>query len=274
MADRRSRELEETLRGDSVHRTWARAYRNQESDPFYESAFDALARHLGRDLRGAVLDAGCGSAAHSIRLAKRGYRVIGVDFSPAALAMAAERVEENGLTDRITLKREDLLALTFADGTFPAVLCWGVLMHVADIERALDELTRVTAAGGLLILSENNTRSIQSVARRVFGSLARRAPGSRQPAGIEYWREADGGRLLTREANVDWLVDALARRECRLRARLPGQFTELYVFVPWAPMRGVVHRWNRFWFRRIRRPELAFGNILIFERTVQEESRS
>lgn len=49
-------------------------------------------------VRGDVLDAGCGSGEHAAYLAAHGHRVVGVDVSPAAVALAEGRLRERGVT--------------------------------------------------------------------------------------------------------------------------------------------------------------------------------
>jgi SAM-dependent methyltransferase len=46
---------------------------------------------------GRVLDLGCGSGIWAVELARRGWRVTGVDFVPKALRRARERAEEAGV---------------------------------------------------------------------------------------------------------------------------------------------------------------------------------
>ncbi|MUL41340.1 class I SAM-dependent methyltransferase [Streptomonospora sp. PA3] len=54
---------------------------------------------LERDGRigGAVLDPGCGTGEHTIHLARLGYDVRGVDFSPRAVEMARANAAEQGV---------------------------------------------------------------------------------------------------------------------------------------------------------------------------------
>lgn len=51
-------------------------------------------------IRGAVLDAGCGSGEHTIHLAGLGYDVLGIDFSSFALEKARANAAEHGVTAR------------------------------------------------------------------------------------------------------------------------------------------------------------------------------
>ena len=94
-----------------------------------------------------VLDAGCGPSVHSIRAARLGARVLGIDVSQTALDEAKRRVDRSGVGERVELRRQDLTHLDLASGSFSAVFCWGVVIHVPEIEKALEELARVLAPG-------------------------------------------------------------------------------------------------------------------------------
>lgn len=251
-----------------IHRTWVAAYRTPEAQRFYEMAFDELLRQLEIPAGATILDAGCGSCAKSILLAARGARVVGTDFSPEALRLAAETVRAHALSDRIALRHADLLRLPFDDGEFRYILCWGVLMHVPELQRALAELSRVLAPGGLLIVSEGNMHSLQAVAMRTARRLLGRGRGrvARVPAGLESHEETSHGTLLTRQTDIGWFVAACAPLGLSLRVRRAGQLTEMYKLAPWRWLRRVIHAVNHVWFRHVRLPRAAFGNILVFEK--------
>jgi SAM-dependent methyltransferase len=254
----------------AVHRQWENDYRTPENEAFYELAFDELVRTLQPAADAVILDAGCGTGAHSARLARRGFRVEAIDFSDTVLDRAAANLRERGLADRVHFQRESLTDLSYPAGRFPYVLCWGVLMHIPDVEGATAELARVLAPGGTLILSEANVRSIQSVAFRGAKRVLRREKTDvvRAPAGLEFWYTRDGGRLVTRETDVGWLVRRFAGLGLVLRQRRAGQLTEAYTRLPTRPLRRVVHALNHFWFRRVRWAGPAFGNLLLFEKAV------
>jgi len=57
---------------------------------------------LERDgwIRGAVLDPGCGTGEHTIYLARRGYDVRGLDFSPRAIEQARANAERHQVDAR------------------------------------------------------------------------------------------------------------------------------------------------------------------------------
>ncbi len=257
------------LMADSaIHEDWVSTYRTAEAQAFYEMAFDEIARRLGAPPDATVLDAGCGSCAKSILLAKRGFRVVGTDYAQSALDLAAQTLKTNGLSDRITLRREDLTTLSFPDGQFKYIVCWGVLMHVPEVQRALAELARVLAPGGVLVISEGNMYSAQSIALRTLKRLLGRGRGRvvRRPSGIESIEEMESGTLLTRQADIAWYISELQRNGLRLRARVPGQFSELYALVPGRVLKLAIHAINSVWFNHIRLAGPAFGNIIFMEK--------
>lgn len=57
---------------------------------------------LERDgwIKGAVLDAGCGTGEHTIHLARLGYDVRGIDSSPAAIRYALDNAARHGVPAR------------------------------------------------------------------------------------------------------------------------------------------------------------------------------
>jgi 2-polyprenyl-3-methyl-5-hydroxy-6-metoxy-1,4-benzoquinol methylase len=265
----KSRVLERTLAQEDIHEQWSKEYGLAEAGEFSERVFDYLANFLGAPPGALILDAGCGSATGSVLLARRGFRVQAVDFSESVLRRARANVQEAALCDQIQIQQEDLLSLSFPDSAFDYILCWGVLMHIAEADQALSELSRVLKPGGSLVISEINVRSLQ---RRVFVALTRilrkrRALETKTPAGMECWFSTSAGRLLRRHTNIGWLVRTLEEKGLTLRRRLPGQFTELHLKVSSRRVKAWIHVFNTFWFRFVRDPHLAFGNILIFEKT-------
>lgn len=252
----------------AIHQQWVSTYRTAEAQAFYEMAFDEIARRLGAPPDSTILDAGCGSCAKSILLASRGFRVVGTDFSESALDLAHQTVRAHGLGDRITLRQGDLLKLPFKDGEFRYVVCWGVLMHVPNLKQALSELARVLAPGGVLVVSEGNMYSAQAVALRWLKRVLRKGRGRviSTPAGLESHEETGRGALVTRHTNITWFVAECARLGLQVRARIPGQFTELYTVVPGRPLKRAVHVLNRIWFKHVGLAGPAFGNMLFFEK--------
>jgi 2-polyprenyl-3-methyl-5-hydroxy-6-metoxy-1,4-benzoquinol methylase len=201
-----------------------------------------------------------------MRLGRRGYRVKAMDFSDAILDVARENVRAAGLGHLVDVDHEDLIALSYEDRSFDYALCWGVLMHVPDLERAIEELSRIIAPGGHLIVHEGNVHSPEAIAIVAAKRITRR-PGLRHtPAGVEHWKETSAGPLLTRRANIPWLIAAFERQGLFLQHRLPTQVTELYVKPRWGWMKNRMYALNDYWYRRVGISRLAVGNTLLFRR--------
>lgn len=259
---------EGALAGNAIHEDWIAKYRTPEAQRFYEVAFDEIVRRLNAPADATILDAGCGSCAKSVLLAKRGFHVVACDFSEKALALAEETIRHNAVANRVTLRKGDLLNLPFSDGAFQYVICWGVLMHVPELEQALTELARVLTPGGLLIISEGNMHSVESALLRGLRRLLRRGRGSRVRtiAGIECHEQTSQGSLVTRQTDMSWLAQHGRQLGLQLSSRFAGQLTELYTLAPWAALRRAIHRLNDLWFRFVRLPGPAYGNILVFRK--------
>lgn len=269
MKESDSQLVENLLSKPEKHRQWADHYRTADNEAFFESAFDYIVRELAPAPGATILDVGCGSCAHSVRLARRGLRVRAVDFSESALGMAREHVAAKGLADRIDLGRENVLALSFPDDAFEYVLCWGVLMHIPDVGKAVAELSRVLRPGGTLVLSEGNMNALEAVGLRNLKRLVgkERAEVKKTEAGVEFWKAEGDEALVTRQADVGWLVESFARHGLRLTRRVAGQFSEGYAMTSSTPLKKLVHAFNNFWFRRVRLAGLAYGNILFLRKS-------
>ncbi len=98
---------------------------------------DLMLRQLPDDLRGArVLDAGCGTGAMAVELARRGADVVAVDISPALVGIAQKRMPED-LAGHITWVAGDMLEAT--NGVFDHVVAMDSLIYysAADIAALL-----------------------------------------------------------------------------------------------------------------------------------------
>ncbi len=99
-----------------------------------------------------VLDAGCGTAYGSRLLAAGGAReVVGVDIARGVLETVAP-----GMPDSVRLQVGDVRRLEFEDDSFELIVCFEVLEHFEDPFTVLDELVRVLAPDGLLLVSSPN----------------------------------------------------------------------------------------------------------------------
>jgi ubiquinone/menaquinone biosynthesis C-methylase UbiE len=77
-----------------------------------------------------------------------------VDLRESMIVLAQERVEREGVQDRIGFRVASVLDLPFDDDQFDAVICESVATFVRDKARVARELTRVVRPGGYVGLNE------------------------------------------------------------------------------------------------------------------------
>jgi SAM-dependent methyltransferase len=98
-----------------------------------------------------VLDAGCGEGYLCRKLARRGARVTGVDYSREMLALAQERTDAALGIRYVHGSCEDL---SFLDaGAFDIVVSNMVLQDLPDHQAALNSFHRALTESGLLVFS-------------------------------------------------------------------------------------------------------------------------
>ncbi len=98
-----------------------------------------------------VLDVACGPGNTTRRLLRTlgpDGRITGLDAAPAMIARARADTDD----PRVDYIQGDATAMPFADGAFNAVTCLGALYLVEDAEAVLDELVRVVAPGGRVVV--------------------------------------------------------------------------------------------------------------------------
>lgn len=112
-------------------------------------------RLLG-DLRGkAILDVGCGEGEDGMILARLGARVTGLDVSPGAIALAKQRAEINGVSDRVNFVCAPLNAARLPEKSFDVIWIDNLLHHVLDdLEGTMRALLAAAKPGALILCME------------------------------------------------------------------------------------------------------------------------
>jgi SAM-dependent methyltransferase len=108
-----------------------------------------------------LLDAGCGTGRYAVELARRGYRVTGLDAAADLILVARQRAGVDG----VALITADLTTLPPAP-QYDAILCRGVLNDLVDDQtrrNAFQAFARALIGGGVLVL---DVREWEATARR------------------------------------------------------------------------------------------------------------
>ena len=119
---------------------------------------DFIEREINYDKTTQILDIGCGTGRHSIELAKRGYKVTGVDLSESQLTRAKEKASAQNLS--INFEKHDARELTFVDEfDLVIMLCEGAfsLMETDEMNfQILRNATKALKSKGKLIFTTLN----------------------------------------------------------------------------------------------------------------------
>lgn len=103
---------------------------------------------------GRALDLGCGTGTNSIYLAQHGWTVVGLDFSPKAIATAREKSKRARLT--IDFRVADVSRIDSLGFTEPFDFALDIgCMHALGAEaqkRYIDHLARLTHTGSIFML--------------------------------------------------------------------------------------------------------------------------
>lgn len=114
---------------------------------------DQLFDRFGSGPVDSVLDLGCGTGNHAIRLAERGYHVVGVDRSPGMLQRAREKASR-AATRTVSFTCSDLQNFALAERFDAVLMMFAVLSYQlddSDVLAAFANARRHLHDAGLLI---------------------------------------------------------------------------------------------------------------------------
>ncbi|NOY79036.1 MAG: class I SAM-dependent methyltransferase [Calditrichaeota bacterium] len=127
-------------------------FRYDENEPmpashrFFYSLFSEI-----RNRR--ILDIGCGHGFTSVRLAKQGADVYGIDISPKMIELARRNAAFNHVSDKVTFQVMSAQEMDFDSDFFDWVIGLGVLHHL-NLELGGKEIFRVLKKGGKALFIE------------------------------------------------------------------------------------------------------------------------
>jgi SAM-dependent methyltransferase len=118
-----------------------------EYKPLDRALLTALVEQAGGDA--PIVDLGCGPGHVTGWLADRGARAVGIDLSPAMVAIARRE------HPRAEFREGDLLHLPAADAEFGAAVALYSVIHLqpAELRPAFVEMRRVLRPSGLLLVA-------------------------------------------------------------------------------------------------------------------------
>ena len=104
-----------------------------------------------------ILDIGCGTGNFSIKLAKMGCQVTGIDVSEVMLEIARAKASEEVL--QIEFINMDATDLRFRDSEFDIVVSMAAIEFISDVKRVVEGIFRVAKSGGQVLIGTINGES-------------------------------------------------------------------------------------------------------------------
>lgn len=128
-----------------------------------EQVVDLIERLVRPAPDSEILDVGCGRGRHARVLARRGYRVTGIDVAERALQIARKRTEAEGLHNLLFLQHDmrEPLCRTCFDGVVNLFTAFGFFEDDADHLRALQAMATALRPGGWLVQDFLNAEYVQ-----------------------------------------------------------------------------------------------------------------
>ena len=114
---------------------------------------DFLEKALAPPPGASLLDIPCGSGRHSVELARRGYRMTGIDLSADFLRDARARAAEANV--QVDLRHGDMRDPSLASYAFDGAFCFGNSFPYLDrpsVAALLSALNRAIRPGGRLVI--------------------------------------------------------------------------------------------------------------------------
>lgn len=106
-----------------------------------------------------LLEVGCGTGDFTLLLARRGFKMIGIDISPKSIQVAQEKARRLGLSNVSLAVSDAEVMAEVGDRTVDGVVSFSALRYVPRLELALRAIWRVLMAGGVAVVDFPNSYS-------------------------------------------------------------------------------------------------------------------
>jgi len=116
-------------------------------------------KSLGEVNPANILDIATGTGDMAIKAYRllKPERIVGIDISEGMMKVAAGKVRKAELSEKILFEKQDCTDLQFDDGSFDAAMIAFGIRNFADLDKGLQEISRVLRPGGKLMILELST---------------------------------------------------------------------------------------------------------------------
>lgn len=140
---------------DRIADIYDKKYDTPSMDYMRKTEISILKAHLPKN--GRILDIGCGPGTHIVPLREEGFWIDGLDISEKMIGIVKERIGEDSITEFYVADIEKFKSKIKYEAAYSM---FGVLNHVKDIHRALNNINNSLKTGGVFVFSVANHLSI------------------------------------------------------------------------------------------------------------------
>ena len=135
-----------------------------------------------------VLDVGCGVGMTPCHIARTyGCRVVGIDITEGMINRSNETAIREGVQNLVEFRVADARDLPLEDALFDVVISESLVAFLAEKEKAVNELVRVTKPGGYVGL--NDSTWVKQPAQKMLDYIPRALGPSLAPLPPEGWKQ-------------------------------------------------------------------------------------
>ncbi len=156
-----------------IYNRIAKRYHKLSANHFYNAYLEVPATlSLLKNIKGKkVLDLGCGTGRHTLKIKKKGAKVWGIDLSQKMIEIAKKEIKD------VDFRVGSVYKLPYKSNFFDVVMAGLVIHYFKDLDKAFREIRRVLKKNGLFIFSSSNpwwevSHSIKGKPKnyRIFGN--------------------------------------------------------------------------------------------------------
>jgi ubiquinone/menaquinone biosynthesis C-methylase UbiE len=151
-------------------------------------------------IQGEILEAGTGKGYFSLVLAKKGHRFVSFDLSEEAREIARLHLRSYGLDSMARFVIENGESLSFKDQSFGTVFSVNTLHHLENPLKVIDELIRVLAPSGKLVLCDFSDEGFSMMEKIHVGEGSTHESGEIRLVNVESYLKGRGFETRTEKS--------------------------------------------------------------------------
>jgi len=114
------------------------------------------------NLKGQVLELGCGNGTYSKILSQTADKVTATDYSEEMVSASKERLRS---IQNICVEQQNCFSLTYPNTSFDAIVMVNLLHVIENPEKVIDECKRVLKPSGILVVISFTTEGMSRLAK-------------------------------------------------------------------------------------------------------------